>query len=227
MPAIREKYRNSVFRVRRSIFCIFGQILPMRLFRILLPIFFLLMLPAMAWASVGNPTRSEQLGDKAAIEKKWEQARDYYSDALEKDAENATLHYKYGGCLAMIATSDKVKGLFYLSEMKSEFEKAIALDPMHIDARWALVEYYLQVPAIFGGSEKKASEYAGQLSKLSEVDGLLAKARIEAYFHRYDTSEKLYLLALEKFRSESAKKKLAELYRKTKQYQKAEKLTAR
>ena len=71
-----------------------------------------------------------------------------------------------------------------LSKALLDYKKSLSLNPNHIDARWALIEYYLQVPALFGGSEKNAQRYADELIKLSPVDGYLSKGRIDEYFER-------------------------------------------
>ena len=42
-----------------------------------------------------------------------------------------------------------------IGEVRDSFEKAIALNPKHIEARWALIELNLQLPGIVGGSESK------------------------------------------------------------------------
>jgi hypothetical protein len=50
-----------------------------------------------------------------------------------------------------------------IGEIKESFEKAIKLNPAHIDARWALIELYIKLPGIVGGSETKALKYSNEL----------------------------------------------------------------
>ncbi|HSP94460.1 MAG TPA: tetratricopeptide repeat protein, partial [Thermoanaerobaculia bacterium] len=45
-------------------------------------------------------------------------------------------------------------------KVRKEFEQASALDPDNLEARFGLIEFYLQAPGILGGSEKKAKEQA-------------------------------------------------------------------
>jgi hypothetical protein len=47
------------------------------------------------------------------------------------------------------------------------FEKAISLNPKHIESCWALIELYIQLPGIVGGSESKAIKYSNELLRLS------------------------------------------------------------
>ena len=84
-----------------------------------------------------------------------------------------------------------------IGDMKDSFEKAISLKSNHLEARWALIEYYLQVPGLFGGSEKKAQNYANQLMTLSPVDGYLARGKIDEYFERFKNAEKNYIKAIQ------------------------------
>jgi tetratricopeptide (TPR) repeat protein len=96
--------------------------------------------------------------------------------------------------------------------VRSSFEKAIQINPKHIEARWALIEYYLQLPAMLGGSESKATQYANELSKLSTVDGFLAKGRIAVYFERYANAEINYKKAYEIGQSKITYERLYDLY---------------
>jgi tetratricopeptide (TPR) repeat protein len=156
----------------------------------------------------------EYLGDIQGHQKHWEQAMAYYAKLKQLRPSEADYYYKYGGVLGMHAKeSNKFKALGMIGDIRKSFEKAIALNPKHIDARWALIELYLQLPGIVGGSEAKAQVYANELEQLSPVDGYLAKGRIAEYFERYKTAEKFYKLAVETGGSKTTYQKLADLYK--------------
>lgn len=164
-----------------------------------------------------NKEAAERLGDLCAFSKKWKQAAQYYRKFVAIDAKNAEAHYKYAGALSMEASSGgKWKALGVIGDIRKSFETAISLNPKHIEARWALVEYYLQVPGIFGGSESKANRYADELAKLSAVDHYLAKGRIEEYFERYLEAEKYYVKAHAVGNSRTTLSKLTSVYAKMK-----------
>ena len=102
----------------------------------------------------------EYLGDIASYSKDWETAIDYYKDLVSIDSDNANYHFKYGGATSMKALEiSKLRALLYVSDIKEAFETAAILDPKHIETRWALVEFYIQLPSLIGGSEAKAIEY--------------------------------------------------------------------
>ena len=156
----------------------------------------------------------EYLGDIQSFSKNWEAAVGFYKQLRTANPREANFQYKYGGAMAMVAKDcNRFMALTMVSEIESAFLKAIQCDPKHIDARWALVELYLQLPGIFGGSESKANRYANELSKLSPVDGHLARGRIAEYFERYTAAEKHYRNAIETGHSKTTYQKLANLYK--------------
>jgi len=156
----------------------------------------------------------EYLGDIEGINKSWNKAMTYYDKLKKLKPTEANYHYKYGGCLGMKAKeSSKFKALGMIDDIKASFEKAIQLNPNHIEARWALIELYLELPGIVGGSEKKAQKYADELLKISPVDGYLAKGRIAEYFERYKEAEKVYSKAIAIGGSKTTYQKLANLYK--------------
>ena len=170
----------------------------------------------------------EYLGDINGTEKNWDQAIFYYNKLKILKPSEANFFYKYGGALGMKAkNSNKFKAIGMISDVRTSFEKAITINPKHIDARWALIELYLQLPGIIGGSERKANKYASELLKISPVDGYLAKGKIEEYFGRYLEAEKKYKLAIEVGKSKICYQKLADLYKnKLKQPEKAKAVLA-
>ncbi len=167
----------------------------------------------------------EALGDKAGQNKNWELALKYYRQLVQARPDIANYHYKYGGALGMLAKeSNKFKALGMIGEIKKSFETAIKLNRNHIEARYALVELYLELPGIVGGSERKAQQYALELLTISPLDGNLAKGRIAEYFKRYKQAESFYLQAHKIGNSKVTKQKLINLYKLTRQFDKLQNL---
>ena len=166
---------------------------------------------------------AEYLGDIESHSKNWDDAIIYYEKLKKQYPSKADYVYKYGGALGMKASeSNKFKALGMIDEVEESFLKAVKLDAGHVGARWALVELYLQLPAIIGGSEKKAQKYSSELLKISAVDGYLSKGHIAEYFKRYSEAEKNYIKAVEIGGSKTTYQKLADLYKnKMKQPEKA------
>lgn len=156
----------------------------------------------------------EFLGDIAGQNKSWDKAIVYYKKLKVLKPSEANYYYKYGGVLGMKAKdSNKFKALGMIDEVKASFEKAISLNPKHIESRWALIEIYIQLPGIVGGSESKAIKYSNELLRLSPVDGYLSRGHIDEYFKRYAAAEQQYKKAISLGGSKTSYQKLANLYK--------------
>ncbi len=156
----------------------------------------------------------EYLGDIAGYNKSWDKAIVYYKKLKILKPSEADYYYKYGGALGMKAKeTSKFKALGMIDEVKGSFEKAISLNPKHIESRWALIELYIQLPGIVGGSESKAIKYSNELLRLSPVDGYLSRGHIEEYFKRYKVAEQQYKKAILIGGSKISYQKLANLYK--------------
>ena len=139
----------------------------------------------------------EYLGDIAGYQKSWDKAIVYYKKLKQLKPSEANYYFKYGGVLGMKAKeSNKFAALGMIGDVKESFEKAIELNPKHIEARWALVMIYIQLPGFVGGSETKAIKYSNELLKLSPVDGYLSRGQIDEHFKRYAAAEQQYKKAI-------------------------------
>ncbi|WP_296316953.1 tetratricopeptide repeat protein [Winogradskyella sp. UBA3174] len=164
----------------------------------------------------------ELLGDAYGHQMKWDEAIKTYETLTNSSPENANYQYKYGGALGMKALSiSKIKALGIIGDVKRAFLKAAELDPKHIDARWALVELYVSLPGIIGGSNSKALSYATELEKLSKVDGYLAKGYVYEYDDEPELAEKYYRLAIKVGGSVTCYEKLTNFYENQNQPEKA------
>lgn len=164
----------------------------------------------------------ELLGDAYSHQKKWDEAVEQYQKLKQKRPNEANFHYKYGGALGMKALSiSKIKALTIIGDVKEAFLKAAQLDPNHIDARWALVELYVSLPGIVGGSNDKALMYAKQLEELSKVDGYLAKGYVYEYDDEPELAEKYYRLAIKEGGSVTCYEKMTDFYEGQNQPEKA------
>lgn len=168
----------------------------------------------------------EYLGDIAARDKSWDKAIGYYKKLKQLKPAEANYYYKYGGALGLKAKEvNKFKALGMIGEIKESFEKAIILNPKHIEARWALVMLYLKLPAIIGGSESKAVQYSNELLKLSPVDGYLSKGQIDEHFGKYTSAEEQYKKAIAAGSVKKGTQMLVNLYKnKMNQPEKASKI---
>ncbi len=164
---------------------------------------------------------TELLGDAYGHQKKWNEAILQYKKLVETKPNIANYHYKYGGVLGMKALQNKFKAIGLIGDIKRAFIKASELDKNHIDTRWALVELYMQLPGIFGGSKSKSLKYAQELEDLSKVDGYLAKGYVNEYDNEPELAEKYYKMAIQEGGSLTCFNKLTKFYESENQPNKA------
>ncbi|MGJ8592489.1 MAG: tetratricopeptide repeat protein [Aquaticitalea sp.] len=164
----------------------------------------------------------ELLGDTYGHQLKWDDAITNYKKLVQAKTNEANYHYKYGGAMGMKALKvNKLKAVGMIGDIKGEFLKAAELDPKHIDVRWALVELYIQLPGIVGGSVDKSLKYANELQNLSKVDGYLAKGYVYEYDNEPEYAEKYYKMAIKEGGSMTCYEKLTTFYEKQNQPEKA------
>lgn len=84
------------------------------------------------------------------------------------------------------------KAMRLAKKIRVSFEKAVALDPDNLIARNGLISYYLNAPAIAGGSTDKAIVQAEEIARLDEQQGRLAYARV--YFDEGDEEKAIQML---------------------------------
>ena len=175
--------------------------------------------------ALANPTNKravELLGDAYGYQAKWDAAIKQYKLLVALEPNEANFHYKYGGAMGMKALEvNKVSALMLIDDVEDAFLKAAELDSKHINTRWALVELYMQLPGIVGGSVKKSLKYANELEALSKVDGYLAKGYIYEYDDEPELAETYYKRAITTGGSITCFEKLANFYEKQQQPDKA------
>jgi hypothetical protein len=104
--------------------------------------------------------------------------------AVTLDGANAGYRYQ----LAAVCGEKADKASFFqkggwAKRFKEEADKAAALDPKNVDARFALIEFYLQAPRLMGGDKSKAREMADQIAKADAGEGYVAELRLARENH--------------------------------------------
>lgn len=108
---------------------------------------------------------------------------DYYrvlGDAYGISAQRAGLFAKLG----------------FARKCKAAYDKAVALDPKNINARWSVMEYCRQAPAIVGGGMDGAYTQAAEIRKLDARRGIAAYAMLYATEKKYDEAFAMFGEAL-------------------------------
>jgi len=117
--------------------------------------------------------------------------------AVELAESRADYHFTLGRVYGAIAQNGGIfSGMKYAGKVKSEFIRAVELDPNNIVYRAGLLRYYLQAPAIAGGSTSKAREQAEAILRLDAYEGHMASAQIAANEKDQQTAETEYKSAI-------------------------------
>ncbi|CAM4273277.1 tetratricopeptide repeat protein [Gillisia limnaea] len=148
------------------------------------------------------------LGDIAGFEKDWDTSIAFYKNLVQMHPDIADYSFKYGAALGMKALSvSKIQSVIYISDIKKYLEKAVELNPKHVEARRVLVELYIKLPGILGGSIDKAQGYADELEDLNKVDYFLAQAFIVKEDKGLAEAEGFFKKALEAHQQLTSQKK--------------------
>lgn len=148
------------------------------------------------------------LGDIAGFEKNWDASMALYKNLIQTHPDNADYSFKYGAALGMKALSiSKLQSVIYISDIKKYLEKAVELNPKHVESRRVLVELYVKLPGILGGSLDKAQGFANDLEDLNKVDYFLAQAFIIKEDKGLDEAEVFFKKALEAHQQLASNKK--------------------
>ena len=112
------------------------------------------------------------LGRIAFDENKYDDAADYFEEAVDTNENVAEYQNWYGNALGNIARdANMVRQGMLAPKMKNAWEKAVALNPQYIDPRQSLIQFYLEAPGFMGGSVDKAKEMAKEIMKVKPAEG--------------------------------------------------------
>jgi tetratricopeptide (TPR) repeat protein len=104
--------------------------------------------------------------DKAGEAIKW------FEKAVDANDKVSAHHLWLANSLGEQAPhTNKLKLPFLARRVKSEFDKAVALDSTSVEARHGLIQYYSQAPGMFGGDMNKAKAQAREIEKLNPMRG--------------------------------------------------------
>ena len=117
--------------------------------------------------------------------------------AIAQAPKSAEAHYVLGSAYGVkVQAGGMMAAAKYGSKLKHEFEKAVALDPKYVNARYALVQVYTEAPGILGGSYDKAFDQAKEIKTVDPVLGHRAYAFIYSQQKKLDLANKEYADAI-------------------------------
>jgi tetratricopeptide (TPR) repeat protein len=123
-------------------------------------------LTAVASASPSNSAALYYLGRIALERDDVDHAVRWLERAVRLDDRRSDYHYWLGRALGRQAASRNfIRKAILARKMRSAFERAVQLDPEHVDARTELGRYYLLAPRLLGGGVTKARAQGAAIAK--------------------------------------------------------------
>ena len=146
-----------------------------------------------------------------------------FEKAVAQNPKSAEAHYRLGTAYELQGQSAGMMGqAASASKTHDELEKAIALDPNHLPARYALLQYYTMVAGFTGGSYDDALAQAAEIKKRDAQMGHRAAAFIYSNQKKTDEAMKESLDEVKEFpKSPRAHLDLAIRYSSAKNYKAA------
>jgi tetratricopeptide (TPR) repeat protein len=134
-----------------------------------------------------------QLGKMAFIDKKYDEAADFFDEAIDSNEKIADYHYWLGAAYGSEAQqANMLRQGFLAPKIKKAFEKCVALNPKHIDGLSGLAQYYLQAPSIAGGDINKALACAKNMKAIDKEKGAILLGQIYTKQGKTAEAEKEY-----------------------------------
>jgi tetratricopeptide (TPR) repeat protein len=153
-------------------------------------LFLLCALPLSAADDLATARAAAERGDN-------EKAVQILTKVIAAQPKNAEAHYRRGlayGALAQRANIIKQASL--AKKTMADFERAVALDPNHLDARFGLINFYLLAPGFMGGGDDKAIAQAAEIRKRDALEGHRAHARVYSHQKKTDLARKEFVEAV-------------------------------
>jgi tetratricopeptide (TPR) repeat protein len=108
----------------------------------------------------------------------YDKAVEHCKTAVQLQEDQPEYHFWLGRSYgAEAADADPIQQAVLALKIRRAFEKTIALDPAHVQARVGLAHFYLRAPVLMGGNLDKAYEQIQILIDLDEIEGRLLLAR--------------------------------------------------
>ena len=142
----------------------------------------------------GDAAKSFALGRAALESNNAESAASHFETAVAQAPRNAEYQLWLGRAYGTQAqAANPFKQMSLARKTRSAFEKAVELDPNLLEARFALIDYYLIAPGFMGGDEEKAVAQSQEIRKRDALGGHRAFARIYMRQKKVDLARKEYV----------------------------------
>ncbi|MEO0616715.1 MAG: tetratricopeptide repeat protein [Pseudomonadota bacterium] len=134
-----------------------------------------------------DPQKTLLLGRVAFETGRFDEAYDRLKVAAKALPDDAEAQYWFGSAAGTLAGNVSMfRAAGYARKSRRALQRALELDPKHVGAHEAMVQYLLQAPGFMGGDKDKAEDLAKNLSGFAPVEGHLLLAAIYRQTNRGD-----------------------------------------
>ncbi|MFK8015083.1 MAG: tetratricopeptide repeat protein [Gammaproteobacteria bacterium] len=107
--------------------------------------------------------------------------------AVELAPNDADIHVARGEANGTIASNVNIlRAGRYAKVVRQSFERALEIDPQHIDALDGMIVYKLRAPKLLGGSKAEALELSARLIEVAPIRGRVVRANTLRAMERND-----------------------------------------
>lgn len=118
-------------------------------------------------------------GCLAVADARWDDAAKAFERSVKANERSADAHYWLGRAYAVqVLRANVLRQASLAGKTRGVLERAVQLDPDHLDARAALMQYYLRAPGVAGGSVAKARQQAEEVRRRNAYRGGILAATI-------------------------------------------------
>lgn len=102
------------------------------------------------------------------------------TQCVDAHPRESNCHLALGNALGAKAMHGGImSAIGYAGKIRDAFKTAVELDPHNLDARFSLLQYYIQAPAIVGGGTGKAQALASQTAAVNAEASRLMLAQLD------------------------------------------------
>jgi tetratricopeptide (TPR) repeat protein len=129
---------------------------------------------------------------------KWDTAIAECEKAVSLQPDNGEYHLWLGRSYGEKAdASNFLSAAGLAKKVRTQFERAVQLDPDNVGARTDLAEFYLEAPGIVGGGQDKARAQADMVAKLNPAKAHWIQGRLAEKNKDLTAAEKEYRAAID------------------------------
>lgn len=120
-----------------------------------------------------------------------DEAKDLIERAVELEPGNAEYHYGMGAVFGVKAQRSGVfRQALLAPRIRKAFLRATELNPRHLPARIALIQYYRMAPGLMGGDRDLAEKHLDTLVRVDRITGRIFRARMLEMDKKFDEAER-------------------------------------